>query len=292
MTLAFLHAHPVEVARRLETLPPEDACAILSPLPPPMVAAVMEYLLPASAAAIAQQLPRDHAVEVITALSSPSSLGVLRHLDRPLQDEFLDRLEPALGASLRLALKYPERTGGALADPRVLTLPPDITVADALSRVARDSRRATYYLYVIDRQTKLVGVVTIKELLAADPKRPVASVMNEQVATLSANAGADELRQHPQWGVHHTMPVVDGQRRFLGALRYQTVRRIEEEATVNQTPVALSQALIKLWEFYSMTGIRIMTDLAEAMSRGTTVTPSDQPRQSEPERKSEGGPNP
>lgn len=275
LTLAYVRAHPVEAARRLESLPAEEAAAILAPLPAEDVASVLEHVLPAPAASVLQHLPREEALEVMVSLSSPSSLSILRHLEGEVRAQFLDRLEKTHGASVRPALTYPDRTAGSLADPRILTLPPDITAQEALARIRREFRNATYYLYVIDRDTKLTGVVTTKELLAADPQCPVASIMTSEVVTLFAEASVEELLQHPQWRLYHTMPVVDPQGTFLGALRYQTLRRIEEEATVWQNPLSLSHALVKLWEFYSVTGIRIMTDLAEAISVGAGMEEAD-----------------
>ncbi len=287
LTLAFVQAHPVEAANRLESLQAQDAATILAPLPAEDVAAVLEHFLPAPAGAVLQHLPREQALGVMASLSSPSSLSILRQLEGEVQAQFLSQLEKTHGASIRLALTYPDRTAGNLVDPRILTLPPDITAEEALARIRREHRNATYYMYVIDRDTKLTGVVTTKELLAADPPRPVGSIMASGVVTLSASSSVEELLQNPQWRLYHTMPVVDSQGTFLGALRYQTLRRIEEEATVGQNPVSLPSALVKLWEFYSVTGIRIMTDLAEAVSLGAGIEQADeQAKRPEEERRS------
>ena len=81
----------------------------------------------------------------------------------------------------------PQQTAGSLADPRVLTLPPDITVAEGIVLIKRNARLAGYYLYVLDREAKLMGVVTMKAVMLADPEDVIDSIMNKEVVSLSTN---------------------------------------------------------------------------------------------------------
>ena len=136
---------------------------------------------------------------------------------------------------------------------------------EALERTKNDIRNTTYYVYVIDRDTKLEGLVTLKQLIASDVDHLIATIMKNKVITLSAEASIEEILQHPQWARFHTLPVVDRWGTFLGALRYQTLRGIEQEHIRNPDPGALSQAFIQLWEAYSLAGIGIMTDMATSL---------------------------
>lgn len=266
LTQAYIHAHPVEAARRIETLPAEQAAALLMPLATPEISAVTEHLLPAPGAALLEHLPRDVAAEVITTLSSSSTITILRHCDQELRVDLLNRLGNTVGASLRRALTYPNGTAGSLADPRVLTLPPDITVGEALARIAGDQRNTTYYLYVLERDNTLTGVVTMKQLVVGKSHQLVGTIMNRRVVTLSAGTSTEELLKHPHWRQFHTMPVLDREGIFLGVLRYRTLRKVEEEAFPSAAPGSLSQALISLWELYALAGIRVMTDVAGALT--------------------------
>jgi magnesium transporter len=265
LTLGYVQAHPLEVARRLESVTPKEAADILSPLPSSNVAEVLECCLPAPAARIVACFSKDAAGEVITHLSASSAIGVLRQFEEPLQHEILEGLEKAIGASLRRSMRYLPHTAGSLADPRVLTLPPDIAVEEALEWVKSDPGHTTYYVYVIDRDTKLEGLVTLKQLISSDTDHLIATIMTGSVITLSAEANIDEILQHPQWERFPTLPVVDRWGTFLGALRYRTLRGIEQEHVRNPDPGSLSQAFIQLWEAYSLAGIGIMTDMATSL---------------------------
>lgn len=274
LTLAYLRAHPVEAARGLELLPPQEAVALLAPFESVDVAQVLEHLLPDAGAALLARLPIDTAADVLSHVISAAAIALLRQCGRELQADLLARLTPDVRVTIQRALTYPENTAGSLADPQILTLAPDLSVEVALARVSRDHRRATYYLYVLDRAAKLAGVVSLKQLLAADPDDLVGTVMSSDFVSVSAASTAEELLAHPNWRVFHTIPVVDRNGAFLGALRYRTLRRLEEKPPATGGGATLSGALMGLWEAYALTGIRVMTDLADAMMPGPSEPPS------------------
>ena len=283
LTLGYIQAHPLEVARRLESVTPKEAATVLSPLPASDIAEVLECCLPAPAARIVACFEQEAAGEVMTHLSASSAIGVLRQFEDPLQHEILEGLEKGIGASLRRAMRYLPHTAGSLADPRVLTLPPDITVEEAWGRVKMDPGHTTYYVYIIDRDTKLEGLVTLKQLISSDADHLIATIMTDNVITLSAEANIEEILQHPQWERFPTLPVVDRWGTFLGALRYRTLRGIEQEHVRNPDPGSLSQAFMQLWEAYSLAGIGIMTDVAtsiESRSKKASGTSTGQEKES------------
>ncbi len=290
LTQAYVQAHPLEAARRLESLELAESAALLAPLPPEDIAPVLEHLLPAAGAVLLEGLPPDTATAAFGALSTSSAIGILRHYEPGVQGKYLDGLDATLAGNFRLALAHPEDTAASLADPRVFTLPPDVSVAEALERVRRNARHATYYLYVIDRDQKLAGLVTVKELLASDPDHLVASIMKASVVTLPAEAMVAELLQDPQWRIFHTLPVVNRSGTFLGALRYRTLRRIEDQVGAIQAPASLPGALLTLWEFYSVTGIRVMTNVAEALAAGVGLTDAADPATHESDDRKESTP--
>ena len=115
-------------------------------------------------------------------------------------------------------------------DARVLTLPDDITAGQALARLRRSSRHAHHYLYVVDREERLVGVLNLRELMVTPPRQSLAGLMSRQVAQLPASADRAAILAHPGWREVHALPVVDGAGRFLGVVRHETVRLLEQES--------------------------------------------------------------
>lgn len=265
LTLAYFKSHPLEATRQLESWPATDVAAVMAPHSPEDIAAVLEHLSLLHAARILASLSQEKAAEIVTLLPTASAVRILRQYDSSIQNDLLTRLDQSVGPGLRLSMAYPDGTAASLADPRVTTLPPNITVSAALERVKRDAAHATYYHYVVERDGILVGLVTMKELLAASPDQLTATIMNEKIATVAAEATEDELLQASHWRLYHTLPVVDRQNRFIGALRYRTLRRLQEQGEAKPTVGPLPQALLQMWEAYALIGLHLMTDLAQAV---------------------------
>ena len=266
LTLGYFQSHPVEAARHLESLGPQAAGVLLEALPGEEIANVLEHCLPVSTAKILEELSKDLSADVLSAMNATSAIGVLRQFEETTRYDILERLDNSMGATLRRALRYSPNTAGSLADPQVFTLPPDIPVEEAISRIRTYGQKARYYIYVIDRDGKLEGVVTLRQLLVDASDHSVGTLMETQITTLSAEANLEEIIKHPEWSRFHTLPVVDRWGTFFGALRYRMLRRIEKDVEGKAPLGSVSDSLMQLWEAYSITGIRLMTDVAQTVT--------------------------
>jgi magnesium transporter len=266
LTLGYFQSHPVEAARHLESLGPQAAGVLLEALPGEEIANVLEHCLPVSTAKILEELSKDLSADVLSAMNATSAIGVLRQFEETTRYDILERLDNSMGATLRRALRYSPNTAGSLADPQVFTLPPDIPVEEAISRIRTYGQKAMYYIYVIDRDGKLEGVVTLRQLLVDTSDHSVGTLMETQITTLSAEANLEEIIKHPEWSRFHTLPVVDRWGTFFGALRYRMLRRIEKDVEGKAPLGSVSDSLMQLWEAYSITGIRLMTDVAQTVT--------------------------
>jgi len=271
LTLGYLQAHPVEAARHLESLDPHEAASLLEALPGEEIAGVLEHCLPVSTAKIIEELSKDLGAGVLGAMNATSAIGVLRQFEESVRQDVLDRLDNPMGATLRRALRYSPNTAGSLADPQVFTLPPDIAVEEAIDRIRTYGQKAMYYIYVIDRDSKLEGVLTLRQLLIDRSDHLVGTLMETQIITLSAEANLEEILKHSEWSRFHTLPVVDRWGTFFGALRYRMLRRIEKDVGGKAPLGSVSDSLMQLWEVYSLTGIRLMTDVAETLQERNKI---------------------
>lgn len=270
LTLAYFKSHPLEATRHLESWPATDVASVLAPYSSEDIATLLQHVSARHAADILPRLSQDKTSDIMTLLPTLSAVRILRQCDPSVQNDLLARLDQSVGVGLRLSMTYPDGTAASLADPRVTILSPDMTVLAALERIRRDAVHATYYHYVVKLDGTLAGLVTMKELLAASPDQLITVIMNEQISTVAAEATEDELLQAPQWRLYHTLPVVDRQGRFIGALRYKTLRRVEEQFKVKPAAGPLPQALLQMWEVYALIGLHLMTDLSQTIETGVS----------------------
>jgi magnesium transporter len=164
------------------------------------------------------------------------------------RDRVVAELSSDASVPLRRILRYPQGTAGALMDPQVLSLPGHLPVAEALARVQRSPEHTLYYLYVVDRDQKLVGVLNLRELMLAPSSERLSSIMRADVARLSADSDLDSILAHPAWLEVHALPVIDEAGTFLGVVRYKTLRRLEREAAGKPSPDQALSTLLNLGE--------------------------------------------
>jgi magnesium transporter len=247
---AFLESHPPRAAMTLEQMPVSRAAAVLRAVPARAAAAVMSAMTVRYASDCLGQLAAGEAAAIVAEMSTDNSAAVVRALHPDRRESLFAALAVEVRDPLARMLPYPDGTAGAVMDPSVFHLPDDVLVADARVRLGRAARELLYYLYIVDRERRLVGVLDIPELMLARGRDPVSVFMHRDVGRLSVWMPVALVRDHAGWQHYHAMPVVDEEGRLLGAIRYQTLRRLEREASDRRPdPAQLTAgALAELFE--------------------------------------------
>lgn len=231
----FIESHPARAAMKLEQGTPEQASAVLRAVPTRAAAGVLrEMNIPFAADCLVLLVQHDYAaavVAIVSALAMDDAAAIIRAIPSDSRDGLLQALPEELREMLLRILPFAVGTAGSVMDPSVFRLPDDVRVVDARARLLRAARDLLYYVYVVDREQHLVGVLDIPELMIARGRDPVSTVMHRDVDRVSVFTPVSIVRDHPGWQSYHAMPVVDEQDCLLGAIRYQTLRRLEREAS-------------------------------------------------------------
>jgi len=252
----FADTHPVDAARALEGLSPDEAGALLH-ADHRLAVTILPAMIPMAAADCLGIMPARAAAEIARHLRPSHTADLLRRLRPDLRAALLEELPVEYAESLRRLLRVKEGTAGALLDPRVLALPQEITVAEAVRRVRRSAGDMLYYLYVVDRDHRLTGVLDVRELLMARRGLRLSAVMRTAVASLRASADRAVILSHPAWRSVHAIPVLDEDGVLVGAIRYQTLRRLEAQDSAEdrrREPMITARALGELY-WLGLTGM-------------------------------------
>jgi magnesium transporter len=232
LAIAFLEARPARAALALEQMPRAQAVAVLRAAPARPAAGVVREMTPPHAAALVGELAVEAAAAVLAELPVDHAAAVLRALGDSSRDQLVAALTAVSREPFARLLQYPVGTAGASMDPSVFQVTDEVLVVDARSRLREAARDLLYYVYIVDRQQRLVGVLDIPELMLARPRDPVSATMHRDPERLPAWMPVAQVREHPGWHSYHAMPVVDDEQRLLGAIRYQTLRQLERDAKV------------------------------------------------------------
>lgn len=224
LAAAYLRLHPETAARLLESIPPNEANAILSAVDLTTAAPVVGQMLPTSAARCFEGLAPSHAALLLERLGSQEAVAVLRHLSPEHREATLNSLGTQWVMAFKLLLSYPTNAVGAWIEPRVLTLPDDCTVGEARDRIARSEQLAPARIYVLDRSRRLRGAVRGVALLQVASRKKLATIL-EPAEALWARDPLATAQEHSVWERHTEAPVVNREEEFVGIISYADLRK-------------------------------------------------------------------
>ena len=227
---AYLRLHPASAARLLESMPVDQANAVLTAVDVATAAPVVNHMLATHAArCIEQQAPEDAAL-LLEKLGSQESVAVLRHLPNDLREAVLGAMGAEWVVAFKLLLSYPTNTVGAWVEPRVLTLPDDCSVGEARDRIARSDHVTQARIYVLDRSRRLRGAVRGIALLQVPHRKLLASILDPAEA-LWARDPLATAQEHSVWERHTEAPVVNRDEEFIGVISYADLRKAYRQLT-------------------------------------------------------------
>lgn len=244
----FVEAHPEDAARLIEQYPAAEAVPFLETLPPASTAEVLERMSPAAGAEGLAHLNPASGAAVLAALRPRVAVALLRRVPPAQQDSLLSTLAPDTATRFKRLLAYPDDTVGSITDPGVLALPQDVAANEGLRQLRRHRETAHHHIYVVDRVHQLVGVLHIRDLVSANPKATLGSIMRAATLGLVATTRLTTAAAHPAWRALDTLPVTDETGVLLGMVRYRQLRQLE--ATVG--PGSLADTILGLGELYWM----------------------------------------
>lgn len=221
--------HADESAVVLEALAAPEAVHALRNTSPAGIAGVLRSMSAHHAARILQSLPRQDTATILDSMPPEAAANLLRRCEEDFRNEVLESLDGRTGRTLRTLLHYASDSAATRMDPHALSLPDDMSVEHAIAEVRKGTAHVLFNLYVVDRNHRLVGVLNLRELLEAPRKSTLREVMHEPTFRIAADADRRTIFEHPGWRAVHSLPVVDAKGRFLGALRYRTLQRIQAE---------------------------------------------------------------
>ncbi len=228
--------HPADLADVAELLPPERAGALLAALPKERAADVLEYLDEEFRSEVLETLSARAAATIVEEMTPDERADVLEELDEETADEIFSELTPEAAAETERLLQYDPYTAGGLMTTEFVSVAEALTVEEALVAVramARAGRKeAMYTVYTTDAEGRLRGVLSLRELLAAQEGTRLTELAWTEVVSVGPNMLQEEVSQVTSNYDLVALPVVDDERRLLGVVTVDDVIDvIQEEQT-------------------------------------------------------------
>jgi magnesium transporter len=143
---SFVESHPRDAAQAFEKLDVGEAVEIIEKLPFRTEALVLERLSPGTAGAILERLDPERRRELLAVMPPRTASMVLQHLEEGNREEALTDLPEKVARQIRELMHYPPDTAGGMMEPRVTSIPVDLTVQTAVAHFRKAPRQTLYYL--------------------------------------------------------------------------------------------------------------------------------------------------
>jgi magnesium transporter len=223
---------PADQADIIEGLQVSEQMALFSQLDPEKSADVLEEMEDMDAADLAELLPSEQLAEILDEMENDEAADVLGDLPPDKASDALRKMdEPEDVISL---MRYPDDTAGGLMTRVVITLRPDWLAERALAELRRvgPASDSTYYLFVVDENERLLGVVGLRDLVTAPIDLPISERMITDVVTVLVTTDQEECARTLSRYGYMALPVVDEIGRFLGVITADDLIEVaEDEAT-------------------------------------------------------------
>ncbi|MDO8683541.1 MAG: CBS domain-containing protein [Armatimonadota bacterium] len=241
-------------AERLSKLHPADIARIINEMDPAQRAEVIESLDVETAAdtlaeaddevqvSILENLEDERAADILEEMEPDEAADLLGDLSADRREELLSEMEAEEAEDVKELLTYDEATAGGLMTTEYIPINKDMTAQQVIDRLREIEPEAetVYYVYVIDEEEHLVGVISLRDLITAAPDKRVEDFMVSNVIHVHLDANIEEIAQTMERYNLLALPVVDDENRIQGIV---TV----DDALEQILPEEWKERVPKLW---------------------------------------------
>jgi magnesium transporter len=221
--------HPAELADILEDLGGRDRSAIFHALDTETAADILEEIDdPKLQKALIETVTVEKASDIIEEMSPADAVDLLADLPQDTADEILDGMEAGWADDLRELLVHPEETAGGMMTTAYLGLTPDVTAAAAWQRLKDEAEHLEVidYVYVVNGEEVLQGVVSIRDLLTSLPQERLAEIQSSRLVTVAPDSDKDEAVELLAKYGFKALPVVDEQNHLEGVISFRSALEV------------------------------------------------------------------
>jgi magnesium transporter len=241
----YVKLHPVDLADRLERLSPGERAELLTNLPLETAAAALAEVYDDQFEELTEGLSTDRLVELVGELEHDDAADILGEFREERREELLEALPNEVSDPIEELLRHPEDTAGGIMNDRFITLSRTDTVKECLAHLREQKDRSRVditYLYVVDEERRLVGIVPLRELVFSRPDGHIEEIMVRQVQFLRVDDDQEEVARRFDDYRYMALPVLDRSGKLVGVIDANDAFEVaQEEATEDmQLMVGLS----------------------------------------------------
>lgn len=215
----FAGKHPNDAARVLERLPSPEAAHYLESNASDIASAIFASISLGFAVSCMTHMQEGTCALFLRSMPLPQVTARLLRLEREKQIKILELLPKKMARRLETALAVPEGYVAGAIDSSVVVVTGNMSAAEAARHARETGDRLEDFIFVVDEEDRLIGVMNARELLLCEPEQKVETIMNRNIISLPLRTSLAAVANHRAWQRFQILPVVDRDGTFQGILR-------------------------------------------------------------------------
>ena len=223
-----------DIAVLFENLSSEEIVKIFRILPKNMAAEIFAYFPIEEQQSIINCLTDREAASIIDNLYADDAADLLEEMPSSVVKKILSQTDPETRRDINHLLQYPDDSAGSIMTVEFVDLKEHITVEQAIRVIRREGvdKETIDNCFVLDSHRKLLGTVSLRRLLLAQPTDTIGNIMQENVITIKTLMDQEQVAHIFQKYDFTSMPVVDSEDRLVGIITVDDIVDImQQEAT-------------------------------------------------------------
>lgn len=220
--------HPADLADIIEDMDVHERSALVNSLNEEVIAEALEEMDPKVQVAIMRQLEPERAADIIEEMSPDEAADLIADLPQETATGIFREMDQEYEEKVKGLLAHDEDEAGGLMTTQFITLSPNKTIVEALAHIRQHAEDVDviYYIYVVDEEARLLGVINLRELLSNEIFTPLSKIMTTRVITARIDEAAKDLAYlFAKYGFRG-VPVVDEENHIAGVVRFKALLEI------------------------------------------------------------------
>ena len=196
----------------------------------PQVAEALEYMPLQHRLKLSIQLSDLELADVLNQMHSDDFMDVYQNLSQTRQQQIYALLSKTTQHELEILENYVGESAGALMSANFVTFPPDLTMNQAIEQLRQvaDNQDTLYLMYIVSESQKLLGVISLRQIIQAPPEARIVEIMTKDVIFASVNEDQETVAKMLAYYDFIALPIVDEQSRLVGIVTYDDAMDITE----------------------------------------------------------------
>jgi magnesium transporter len=223
--------HPADIADLLEALEESEKINLFKQLNATIAPEVIAHLSEFSQEQVLSDLSHRRLGQIVDEMDSDDAADLLTGVSKEVVEKVLARIDAEDSEHLRWLLVQGEETAGGIMQAELLAVPQEATVGEAIDRVRLLGDNLDYLtnVFVVDSQSKVLGQLSLKRLILANPKDKVSTVMETSFRTIPVDMDQEDVARIFQKYDLLSAPVVEADGTLVGRITIDDIMDIIEE---------------------------------------------------------------